>query len=433
MHAANKVAQRHRRSWLCEGCSPAGGRSATRVCQLDAARPDAWQLLCETCDHRNCTAQLCRLKELHQQQAARSARGPAAPLALGKRFMLKGLPPLEQVLSDSGKCDRIGANGAAGEHVFVNTSVEPLVKLLPHSHRIAQKATAYGRIQAMWQQHKQQHKQLQQPLPLQPPPRQDAATASSKAAFATAAPAGALVNQARGAGSEDPARPGLGPTLAAPAPTAGLGKGKAGAGAAKPSLSPGPQLTKKGKRRGRPPKELLAARAAARAQAQVIHAERYAEQQRQKSLHAQHHLPTAGAPPPAAALTAAAVHPALRYHHAAREPPQHPPLRQRSVNRHSPGFVAALAGSFGRGDSRRADALEAKLDAILESLAPPEVPAARASAADLTAFAGGKAETPRAFDRSAGHSAPVGASNLKVGKVGVAKVGWELPADKIEP
>ena len=95
VHAANKVAQRHRRSWLCEGCSPAGGRSATRVCQLDAARPDAWQLLCETCDHRNCTAQLCRLKELHQQQAARSARGPVAPLALGKRLMLKGLPPLD--------------------------------------------------------------------------------------------------------------------------------------------------------------------------------------------------------------------------------------------------------------------------------------------------------------------------------------------------
>ena len=419
MHAANKVAQRHRRSWLCEGCSPAGGRSATRVCQLDAARPDAWQLLCETCDHRNCTAQLCRLKELHQQQAARSARGPVAPLALGKRFMLKGLPPLEQVLSDSGKRDRIGANGAVGEHVFMNTSVEPLVKLLPHSHRIAQKATAYGRIQAMWQQHKQQHKQQLQ--------QQDATTASSKAAFATVAPAGGPINQTRGAGSEDPARPGLGPTLAAPT----VGLGKAGAGAAKSSLSPGPQLTKNGKRRGRPPKELLAARAAARAQAQVLHAERYAEQQRQKSLHAQHHhMQTAGAPPPAAAVLPA--HQAARYQ-------QHPPTRQRSVNRHSPGVVTALAaGSFRRGDGGgRADAvLEAKLDAILESLAPPDV---RVSAADLTALAGAEAETPlaaksHAFDRSAGQSEPIGASNLKVvvGKVGIAKLG-ELPADKVEP
>ena len=419
MHAANKVAQRHRRSWLCEGCSPAGGRSATRVCQLDAARPDAWQLLCETCDHRNCTAQLCRLKELHQQQAARSARGPVAPLALGKRFMLKGLPPLEQVLSDSGKRDRIGANGAVGEHVFMNTSVEPLVKLLPHSHRIAQKATAYGRIQAMWQQHKQQHKQQLQ--------QQDATTASSKAAFATVAPAGGPINQTRGAGSEDPARPGLGPTLAAPT----VGLGKAGAGAAKSSLSPGPQLTKNGKRRGRPPKELLAARAAARAQAQVLHAERYAEQQRQKSLHAQHHhMQTAGAPPPAAAVLPA--HQAARYQ-------QHPPTRQRSVNRHSPGVVTALAaGSFRRGDGGgRADAvLEAKLDAILESLAPPDV---RVSAADLTALAGAEAETPlaaksHAFDRSAGQSEPIGAINLKVvvGKVGIAKLG-ELPADKVEP
>ena len=422
MHAANKVAQRHRRSWLCEGCSPAGGRSATRVCQLDAARPDAWQLLCEACDHRNCTAQLCRLKELHQQQAAGSARGPAvAPLALGKRFMLKGLPPLEQVLSDSGKRDRIGANGAVGEHVFMNTSVEPLVKLLPHSHRIAQKATAYGRIQAMWQQHKQQHKQQLQ--------QQDATTASSKAAFATAAPAGGPINQTRGAGSEDPARPGLGPTLAAPT----VGLGKAGAGAAKPSrqpsLSPGPQLTKNGKRRGRPPKELLAARAQARAQAQVIHAERYAEQQRQKSLHAQHHhMQTAGAPPPAAAVLPA--HQAARYQ-------QHPPTRQRSVNRHSPGIVTAGDGG-GRADA----VLEAKLDAILESLAPPEVSAGRVSAADLTALAGAEAETPlaaksHAFDRSAGQSEPIGASNLKVvvGKVGIAKVGWngqgERPADKV--
>ena len=119
-------------------------------------------------------------------------------------------------------------------------------------------------------------------------------------------------------------------------------------------------------------------------------------------------------------------------------PPQHPPTRQRSVNRHSLGVVTALAGSFSQGDGGgRADAvLEAKLDAILESLAPPAV---RISAADLTALAGAEAETPlaaksHAFDRSAGQSEPIGASNLKVvvGKVGIAKLG-ELPADKVEP
>ena len=250
VHLANSCSERHQRQWVCECCHR---QPATRACREHA------QLLCEGCDH---TQHAERRQMKHD------------------RYLLQPVPSLEAVKADPAKFCHL-YEGKHGEHVFVNfPEVAPVVGLLPPGHPIVEKAQLFRTIMEKG------------------PPADDNSegknSGTGKNSTATAASlghsagsggrAGGTSNVTSGSagrshcGSETDEGLAPAPAAAASAPLAAAAtapaKGKKKAAATKAEKVP--------KRRGRPPKELLAARAVARAQQQVEHARRYAEQQQRK-------------------------------------------------------------------------------------------------------------------------------------------------------